>query len=202
MKNLILLGLLIAAAFGFSILPSHAEAPRPPANRVARGEELLAKLQPYAGTYVLARKEDGTPCFNMLQAPGQEVRLNVELQEKDDEYGGKAGTVKVELQQFWEASNKWGRVFDRAGFFNVNEPKTSSRVGALKITHESSFDDTKEILTHESVMSKFLEGSSSARQVIELGKQDGEFTYTYTYWGKGTNVETGCRAVFRRKQPL
>jgi len=165
----------------------------------AKKPELFNKLKEYGGQYELISRDPNTPCYTMLRKPLDDVRLNVSVEQKDDEYGAKAGNVKVELQQYWDNSSKWYRIFDRADFSNVNERRTSSRVGLLKITHQSTFDDKKETLLHESSISQLLQGSETAHQLIEFSKDKSEFTYTYSYQSTGHKKEVSCKAVFRKK---
>ncbi len=201
MKTLFMLGLLLGSAFGFSLLPNVARGDDAEAPAVeARDKVLLEKLKAYEGTYFLASKEDGTNCFNMLDSQDQDVRLRVSVQPSDDQYGARAGGVKVELQQYWSRLKEWGRVFDRADFNNVNEAKTVQKVSGMKITHEASYNEKRATLTHVSAMSKFLEGRSSAQQLVEFFPDKGEFRYTYSFESSGSPREVACKAIFKRRE--
>ncbi len=196
MKTVLLLSLFFALpAFSF------ADEPADPGAVPAKDKLLHKRLERFVGDYELTENDEKAPC-RLLISEDKNVRLTLMVSQERDEYGAEPGDVNFLIQQNYTGLNKWARAFDRADFSGIGKSKRVFRLDdGLKITHISGYTDSARTLSHQSTMSQFLKGSSTANQRIVFDDDANGFTYTYTLFeGFGLmkrDVMGSCR--FTRK---
>lgn len=140
---------------------------------------LLETLKPHAGMYQLVQNNSANPCHSSFNFElGSETRLNVYLQEEENDYLVKGDTI-VDLQQWYDTLNKWGHRFDRAPFAFINKGTQRNvipQMGAV-ISHQTKFDAAKQELSHSATIST-LNGRGESVQTIKFMGND-SFLYTY-----------------------